>query len=526
MLNGEALRRVSQSDHSIEDHNRAVTDIAERVKHFCARQIPFRLYHGSSNTTRQRSLDPEKVIDTSSLSHVVHIDTDAMTCLVEPNVAMDELVDACLPLGVVPPVIMEFPGITVGGGFAGTAGESSGFKYGFFDRIVNWFEIVLPDGHVVTASRSEREDLFHGAAGSFGTLGVATLFELQLVPAQELVEMTYHPCRDLTHALETMDLVTNDPANDFVDGVQYALDRVVVVTGRLVACSSPGTPTVTFSKARDNWFYLHLEETAAENTLVKVCTPLKDYLFRYDRGAFWTGKYAFGFFHIPFIRLFRRLLDSFMHTRTMYHALHQSGYASRYIIQDLLLPRDRAEEFVTWVADNFPGLWPLWLCPLKFGENVSLRPKLGDVEHISSAAGKPVQYVNIGVWGQGSRYYPEFIMQNRRLETKLRELGGIKWLYAQTFYTRDEFWEIYDAKHYEALRDKYQARYLPDVWDKVHVDIERDRPVSDTRSTWLRTMLWRIGPISAAYGVYKTLAEKEYGLVQTKHKPTKHGKQS
>ena len=45
------------------------------------------------------------------------------TALVEPNVPMDRLVAATLQCGLIPPVVMEFPAITVGGGFTGTAGE-------------------------------------------------------------------------------------------------------------------------------------------------------------------------------------------------------------------------------------------------------------------------------------------------------------------------------------------------------------------------------------------------------------------
>lgn len=32
-----------------------------------------------------------------------------------------------------PPTVMEFPGITVGGGFSGASGESTGWKEGLFD---------------------------------------------------------------------------------------------------------------------------------------------------------------------------------------------------------------------------------------------------------------------------------------------------------------------------------------------------------------------------------------------------------
>lgn len=89
-----------------------------------------------------------------------------MICQVEPNVPTDALVEFLQPFGLVPPVVMEFPGITVGGGFAGTSGESSSFKYGFFDRTVQSIEIVLGNGEVVTASERERPDLFAGGAGS------------------------------------------------------------------------------------------------------------------------------------------------------------------------------------------------------------------------------------------------------------------------------------------------------------------------------------------------------------------------
>ncbi len=91
---------------------------------------------------------------------------------------MDKLVKATLQHGLVPPVVMEFPGITIGGGFVGIGAESSSFKYGFFDRTINWIEIVLANGDVLYVSETENPDLFHGAAGSFGTLGVTTVLEI------------------------------------------------------------------------------------------------------------------------------------------------------------------------------------------------------------------------------------------------------------------------------------------------------------------------------------------------------------
>lgn len=154
----------------MEQHNEAVALLATDVRKFYDRKEPFRVYHGSTNSTwltaaRQR----DKIVDTSGLNHVLHVDRRRKFALVEPNVPMDQLVQVNLKSGLIPPVVMEFPGITVGGGFAGTGGESSSFRHGFFDRTINWCEVVLADRKFVKASPTSHADLFYGAAGSFGT---------------------------------------------------------------------------------------------------------------------------------------------------------------------------------------------------------------------------------------------------------------------------------------------------------------------------------------------------------------------
>jgi Delta24-sterol reductase len=93
------------------------------------------------------------------MPNVVKIDPASKVAIVEPNVSMDKLVEATLEHGLIPPVVMEFPGITVGGGYAGSAGESSSFKYGYFNQTVNSVEMVLANGEIVTASRTESPDL-------------------------------------------------------------------------------------------------------------------------------------------------------------------------------------------------------------------------------------------------------------------------------------------------------------------------------------------------------------------------------
>lgn len=487
----------------MEEHDAAVQAISKKISVFSQQQTPYRLYHGSTNSTQARKVDPLRMVDTSKLNHVFKIDRQRRTCLVEPNVPMDQLVDELLPHGLLPLVVMEFPGITVGGGFAGTAGESSGFKYGFFENTINWIEIVLPTGEIVHASKDERSDLFHGAAGTFGTLGVTTLLEMRLIDSKAYVELTYHPTEDAADTLATMQLATDDVSNDYVDGIMLSSSRGVIVAGKLTNATPSGTNIQHFSRAQDPWFYVHADRLTRRNVgPLTELTPIRDYLFRYDRGAFWTGRYAFKYFLTPFNRVTRWALDYFMHTRVMYRALHFSGHAAKYMIQDLLLPATMAEDFLHHV-DATLGFYPLWLCPFRVEGEVSLRPRLPANTH---------SFVNIGVWGPGSNDYAAFVAANRRLEHKVRALGGIKWLYAQAYYTEAEFWAIYDREWYEALRQRYGASYLPNVFEKVRVDLSRLERGAGSWTAWARQTMWNVWPVSGVYGVLKTLYEREYLL--------------
>jgi delta24-sterol reductase len=219
----------------MDRHTRVVAQVASKVKDYFARKEPFRISHGSTNSTRPNL--KKRVVDISELRHVVKVDTASKTALVEPNVPMDRLVEATLPHGLVPPVVMEFPGITVGGGYAGTAGESSSFKYGFFDRTINEVEMILADGKIVKASENLNEDLLRGGAGAVGTLGVTTLVDLQLIEAKKYVKTTYWPVRSVSQAVKEIREHTEGAKgemNDYVDGILFSKDHGAIVTGEMI----------------------------------------------------------------------------------------------------------------------------------------------------------------------------------------------------------------------------------------------------------------------------------------------------
>lgn len=511
----------------MERHDALVSSIAARVAYLYSEKRPFRIYHGSTNSTRSTTFSDDSSIDSSALNKILSIDTDSQTCLVESNVPMDVLVAQTLPLGLLPPVVPEFPGITVGGAFSGTGGESTSFRHGFFDQSVIWLEMILADGSVVTASASKLPSLFYGAAGTFGTLGIITMLEVGLMPAKSHVELTYTPVANFAHAQRQMaSLAESSPPVDFIDALMFSESSGVVCSGILVDpkehMNSGVLETVSFSKPWDQWFYLHAQEAisleTAAGTGKKELIPVAEYLFRYDRGAFWAGRFVFEWFGVPFNRLTRYVGNWLMSTRTLYHGLHASGLGNRYIIQDLCLPESTAGQFASWLHDNC-HIYPLWLCPVKQNDRISMNPHIPSTSRSGWTTGEPM--LNIGVWGGCSQNHDR-ISCNRQIEAKVQSLQGMKWLYADTYYTEQEFWSIYDREWYDELRTEYKASSLPEVFQKVKTKVipapwfPRDirsalqvfRGEKTLRDVWHG--LWSVWPLVGMKAIASALRQEEY----------------
>jgi len=457
---------MSENTRSLEAHAQRTRRVATQVRSFYDRKEPFRIFHGSTSSTRSQEKDRKKMISTSDFTEILKVDPEKRIAIVEPNVSMEKLVDATLPYGLVAPVIMEFKNITVGGGFSGTSGESSSFRHGVFDNIVNSIEIVLGNGEIVRASHSENSDLFHGAAGSFGTLGVVTEIEVQLVEAGNFMELEYTEVTSAVGAVECIESYTADDKIQYLDGIMFSKNSGLIIAGRMVNTPTPGCPITKYLSRSDPWFYVHAQEIlehrihSSNSRSVTEVVPIKDYLFRFDRGAFWGGYYAFKYHFAPFNNLTRYLLDDLIHTKTMYTALHKSGLANEFIVQDIGFPYSTTPDFIDYL-DEEHNLYPLWLCPLKLNAPYPLTPK---GKHYSQES---LRVINVGVWGPGPRNRNDFITANRAIEAKTKELDGLKCLYAHAFYTAPEFWNLYDKPSYDALRQKYHATLLPSVFDKV-----------------------------------------------------------
>jgi hypothetical protein len=64
----------------------------------------------------------------------------------------------------------------------------------------------------------------------------------------------------------------------------------------------------------------------------------------------------------------------------------------------------------------------------------------------TSPSPSPSTLINIGVWGSpeyGTEFltpttFDKFVANNRRIEHKVAEAGGLKWMYASNYYTESD----------------------------------------------------------------------------------------
>jgi delta24-sterol reductase len=508
----------------LDHHDLAVKELANTVAQFYASNTPFRINHGSTNSTRRR--DPATPqLHIAHLNHILDIDVATETALVEPNVSLDSLVRKTLAKGLMPPVVMEFPGITVGGGFSGASGESTDWREGLFDCTVKEVEMILGNGEVLRAEKDgQNADLFDGARCTLGTLGVITLLKVRLVRVQDAVQLIYHHTSSVSETIGRLSSFCNDDhANfDFIEGLQFSQVEGVILTGKHVSLAAPNIermPRQRFDRAIDPWFYMHAKGTPEAYTEV---IPTQSYLFRHDRGAFWSGDVFLKYYGLPNTGLIRWLLNPLMTARAIYKAMLATNSADGAIVQDFLLPLDTSEAFVQY-TDKELGIWPLWICPIRKTDDDA--KVLGWPFYKSKDAKAPANtwistqtegsrlrgelMLNFGVWGPTDPTPTVVRKTNRDLEQKLRELRGMKVPYAANFYTEDEFWDLYDRQKYDKLRAAWHAGALPSMYDKVcrkqSQSAGDDGDVEHAQGkTWLEAVLqtWPLGGLYQTFHVF------------------------
>jgi FAD/FMN-containing dehydrogenase len=412
----------------------------------------------TSNLFRDRDAEARRRLDVRSLTEVLEVDPVQGTVDAEGMVPYEKLADACLTHGVMPAVVPQLKTITLGGAVAGVGIEATSFRAGLVHETVEELEVLTGDGRVLTCTAAnEHADLFFGFPNSYGTLGYALRVKSRTLPVKPFVRVEHQPFDDARPYFAAVERACADRAADFIDGTMFAPDRLYLTLATF-ADAAPYTSDYSF----EHIYYRSIAERRQD------WLTARDYLWRWDTDWFWCSKNLLA--QNPLVRRLygRAHLGSRTYTKIMRWNSRVGltrtldrwrGVHGESVIQDVDVPIEHAPEFLEFLARTI-GIWPVWMCPI------------GPRCHAARFTLYPMEerwYVNFGFWDVVRRREAhERGHFNRLIEREVARLGGIKSLYSESFFTREEFDAAYGGREYRALKAKYDpGGRFPALYDKV-----------------------------------------------------------
>lgn len=411
----------------------------------------------------------------------VTIDVERQLAYAEAGVTMEQLVAATRLYGLIPKVVPEFRGITVGGAINGAAIESSSHRYGQFNDICRAYRVALGDRAPLLIDAESHEDLFYGMAGSYGSLGTLVQADIELIPSLHSVRLEI----ERVASLDELPLAFEKRRRaDFLEAIMLASDQLVLISGYL----SADPPPKPWGKT-DDWFYSYISKLFHKLPVKGVLLDLmavESYLFRHDRGAFWMGGYAlnpallwsYGLHKVchglqlpesdkvPYAtpknpgKFFCALWGWLMGSQRLYKSLHNGSekwFEHHFVIQDFYIPFDQVVAFVQRSIEA-NGIFPLWFCPVR----ATTTPQLFSPHRTSQEQ----LLVDIGVYGMANQGQTGE-QAVRFLEQEAYARGGKKMFYAYNYLPLTQFWQQYPQEAYYALRKAYGVEGYPSIEAKI-----------------------------------------------------------
>eukprot|EP00949_MAST-11_sp_MAST-11-sp1_P001662 g1662.t1 len=434
MARRSRLRGRWVQDAASGEHDLVVQAVAERVR-ARPRGAHLRLRYRSGHEGHcSRHLHYKKKqkgwdVDLSELHRIVEVDVGGRRAVIEAGASFGEVCAALLGrFKMLPSVVPEFRGITIGGAIQGGGIESTSWQHGLFEDTVESMLVCTGDGRILTVSRTEFPEIFYGLFGSFGSVCIVLRATVRLMPAKRYVEVR---CTRIS-SYEALDNIAAAPPPKgfaFHECIVYSDIHSVAIDGKF--CDFPGSWSAHFSFLSE-WFF-ERARTAAHFHM-----PTLDFLFRHDRGVCWCAKVA-GQEDTFFSRLFGLQADA----RRAYAIEHQSDDAinndMHRVVQDVVVPVSKLKPFLEWI-DAAWGVRPLWICPVRSWRHPE---KIFSLTHEGL-------FVNVGVYGIPSKgwfgkpFHENYISAHRALEDAVHRYGGRKALYSSSYYSDQEFWKVYD----------------------------------------------------------------------------------
>lgn len=397
-------------------------------------------------------------LDMRAMNRVLELSLENETIRVEPGVRWCDIQQVVDPHGLSVKIMQSYANFTVGGSL-GVNVHGRYVGLGPLVLSVRSIKLVLADGTLVHASRTERPEIFFGAIGGYGALGVVVEAELSLAKNTRVVEVP-------------VKLTTAEYPDHFKNKVRDA-DDAVLHNADLYGPSYTKLRSVTWVKTK-------LPVTHGE----RLMAPKAQHL---------VSRYlAWAMSETPF-RSFRReyLIDPLRYaTRRVHYRNYEAGYDVReleppsreertYVLQEYFVPVARFAEFVPKMSEILQRHAVNVL-------NISIRHAMPDDGTMLAWAPEEVFAFVL--------YYKQRTRENakRRVAVWTRELveaaiecGGRHYLPYQAHATAEQFHRAYPrANELFALKKKVDPdfRFRGVLWDQYYAAwlAEKSEPAEET----------------------------------------------
>lgn len=136
---------------------------------------------GAGNSYGDATLNEGNItLDMSRMNRILEWEPEIGRITIEPGVTISQLWQYILEDGWWPAVIPGTSNPTVGGCAGMNIHGKNAWRQGTIGDHIEEFDLMLPSGEIISCSRENNRELFFGAIGSFGMLGIFTSLTLRL----------------------------------------------------------------------------------------------------------------------------------------------------------------------------------------------------------------------------------------------------------------------------------------------------------------------------------------------------------
>lgn len=432
-LNKMHQQKVRQIAANLQSNHQALSIVKDSVSH----QVPYQY-------KRQA-----KKINISGLDQILVIDQKNKIVVAESAVTFSDLVKQSLKYNLAPAIVPELKTITVGGAVSGCSTESMSYKYGGFHDICMEYEIVTPNGQIITASNTKNRQVFNMVHGSFGSLGIITKVKSKLIDAKAYVAINYQSYSNIDQFIKAIEKEYQQPKHDFMDSIIHANNQFVLCLADFV----DSVPHLS-NYSKDKIYYKSTRQLTTDYLTTY------DYYFRFDADCHWISR-NYGLEN-PLIR--KLFANKYLGSSKMIKAADKYklifSKQTPQVTLDTFHHISKFKHFYDWFSQQY-NFYPIWIVPYKMDTTYPWINKKYLGRNQSNL------YIDFAIYG---------MKQNKRAQTyldidkELLTIGSIKTLISYNQYKESTFWRIYDQKAYIEVKAKLDPdNIFPDLYSKVNL---------------------------------------------------------